>query len=279
MEKEKKFILIISSVVAVVIIAFLVYFIFFPRKATPPPEPETSVSQTQPAEEAEEPDPEVEASPITSEIPPLEGTLNESDTALRDLLKGASDHSYFYRWLENKDLIRTFVAAVANIANGNSPAPLLPFMDPKEKFKTREKEGRTIMDARSYNRYSRAAAVFLSIAVERVAPIYSSGKPLFEEAYRELGLDKKSFDQVLFNAMSVLMNTPVVRGDIVLEERLRSFHFVDQQLENLNAAQKQFLRLGPANVEKMIGKLKQWAGALGFPVNRLPRTRIYRADN
>jgi hypothetical protein len=77
--------------------------------------------------------------------------------------------------------------------------------------------------------------------------------------------------------MVELLRTPVVKGDILLEEEegVVTYQMADYSLENLSEAQKHLLRMGPENIRKIQGKLREMARALGVPENQLPKPREY----
>ena len=57
-------------------------------------------------------------------------------------------------------------------------------------------------------------------------------------------------------------------GNATVKQRIRrAFH---PQLQELSAAQKQLLRMGPQNVRTVQSKLREIATALGIPASRLP---------
>ena len=107
--------------VTVIAILALGYFLFL----TPEPAAQKTIvpelsslakahEETAPPEE-EAPDPD---------IVPLELELDQSDGAVRELVATAEVPSALREWIRQKDLIRTAVAAVDNIAQGLSPERL-----------------------------------------------------------------------------------------------------------------------------------------------------------
>ena len=66
-------------------------------------------------------------------------TLRTSDAVVRELVSELSANPTLAAWLANEDLIRRFVAAVDNVANGISPTTQLDFMRPEGSFDVIEK--------------------------------------------------------------------------------------------------------------------------------------------
>jgi hypothetical protein len=223
------------------------------------------------------------AAVLEKELPPgpLEGPaappvkLDESDDLVRQLAKEISTHPRLSEWLKSKDLIRRFVAAVDNIANGLSPRAHIDFFLPPGEFKTVKRGDVVVADPDGYSRYQTVVDVFVSLDSHQCVSLFRSMKPLCQEAYRDLGYPDQDFEQTILRAIVELMGTPVVEGNIVLEKAVLNYVILDPVLENLSDAQKHLLRMGPENVGAIQAKLREMATALGFAEDRLPKTRYY----
>ena len=117
----------------------------------------------------------------------------------------------------------------------------------------------------------------LSLDIDATAALYRTLRPLIDEAYTELGYPQARFDDTLVRAFAELLRAPVVVGEAELVPRIISQAYLDPELEDLSGAQKQLLRLGPANASRVQRKLREFALALGMSESALPRTRFYRA--
>lgn len=213
---------------------------------------------------------------VVSELPPVE--LDKSDDLVRRFVSDLTPHPQFAAGLKNSGLVRRFVAAVDNIANGLSPRPQLEFLGSDKEFKVIKKEGRLYLDPSSYFRYDQIVDVFSSLNTERCVKLYREFKPLVQEAYRDLGYPNQDFDQTLFRAIVELLKTPVVSGDILLEKKVVTYTMGDQELEELSVPQKHLLRMGPENIEIAQAKLRELALALGFAELRLPKPWVYTPE-
>jgi hypothetical protein len=201
------------------------------------------------------------------DLPPLDQT----DPLVRNLVKQISSHPSVAAWLTSERLIRNFVAVIANVAEGPTPAVHLRVLRPAAGFKVNERGARTVIDPRSYERYDVFAAAAASIDPAGAARLYATLKPRLEEAHRDLGSDL-SLDRTLEQAIVTLLKTPVVADPIAVRpEGGTGYAFTDPALEALTPAQKQLLRTGSANVQKIQASLRSIALALGIPAERLPR--------
>lgn len=247
-----------SVILAIIaVIALIVYFFFIKKEGVPLSTPPPALSSE--TETRETASPKEEVADIKESDSPLfrDIKLNESDEPLREVLADCSPRRDFKGWLKNKDLIRRFVAVVDNVAGGESPAPHLAFLVPRGKFKIMEAGDNIYIDPASYRRYDSAADAFVSLDTQKLVEVFRQVKPLADDAYKELGYPGKNFTDTLFQAFSVLLNTPVPEGDVLLVEKVTSYAFSDPGLENLSAPQKHLLRMGPKNMKKIHEKLKE----------------------
>ncbi len=202
--------------------------------------------------------------PEPIDVPPLD----MSDAVVRTLVASLSSHPRVAAWLATEGLIRNFTVVVENISNRQSPANHLYALRPAGAFTRTERGDRLFIDPRSYDRYSGIADAVDSIDPDGAARLYATLKPRIEEAYRELGHDE-SFDQALERAIVSLLAVPDVEGDVELEPQGGVYQFANPRLEQMTAAQKQLLRMGPRNVRAIQGRLREIALALGIPPGRL----------
>lgn len=165
-------------------------------------------------------------------------------------------------WSRQKELLRSVVTAVDNVAQGLSPAGQLAFLAPEAKFVVIEKNNIIRLDPRSYRRYDALINVFMAIPDETLIFWYRKLRPTLEIAFKELGYPQITFSQRLKQAIEQLDQVPVVREDAPLEKKVLSYAFADINLEDLNPAQKHLLRLGPNNVVRIQKKLRSFNSGL-----------------
>ena len=209
------------------------------------------------------------AAPLPTEAPvePREKLppLDESDTLIRKLAAALSSHPGWASWLITEGLVRRFVVIVDNVAEGVAPRKHVPFLAPKGSFQTAERRGSRVIDPRSYTRYDLTADIVASLDTRGCAELYKRLKPLIQDAYRDLGYPDRNFDVTLARAIDRLDKTPVPEGQVTVREGVKSFKYENPELEALTPAQKQFLRMGPANMKKVKQKLRDLSESLGLP--------------
>ncbi|MBM3296665.1 MAG: DUF3014 domain-containing protein [Candidatus Aminicenantes bacterium] len=215
---------------------------------------------------------------LKADIPVFTGvTLDTSDALLRRLAGELSAHPRVGSWLPSADIIRKIAAAVDAVAEGRSPVRQVDFFTPGEAFKVRKSGNREYIDPASYERYAPAAEVFISYNARDCVRFYRGLKPLFQEAYRELGYPDRDFDGTLKQALLELLAVPVVEGPVRVTPKVRAYMFADPDLEKLSEAQKHFLRFGPESVAAVQIKLREMALTLGVPAGDIPPQRTATA--
>ncbi len=270
MAERVKVVSIAITIIVLIAIAAGVYYFFIYEKPEKIP-PVQQIQQEQPAQVPEE-------EPVIEEAPELiQVGLDESDDSIRNMAAELTSHPEAASWLMSKDLIRKFVGAVDNIANGLSPRSQIDFFALEENFKVIEKDGLYYVDHEGYDRYNLVADVFSSLDSEGWVQLYEQSALLIQEAYTDLGYPEEDFNKTLTAAIVELLKAPVIEGDILLEAKVISYAMADPALENLSEVQKHLIRMGPKNVRKIQAKLREVGLALGIPENKLPRERIYSA--
>ncbi len=260
--------------IAIIIIVLLaiaagVYYFFIYEK----PEEILPVQQVQEEQPAQVP---AEEFVIEDEAPELiQVELDESDDTIRNMAEELSPHPDAVSWLMSKDLIRKFVGAVDNIANGLSPRSQIDFFTLEESFKIIEKDGLYYASPEGYIRYNLVGDVFSSLDSEGWVKLYRQSTLLIQEAYKDLGYPEEDFGKTLTAAIVELLKAPVVEEEILLEATVVSYTIADPELENLSEAQKHLIRMGSENVRKIQAKLREIGLSLGIPENKLPQAKIH----
>jgi hypothetical protein len=200
--------------------------------------------------------------PTAEGLPPL----GQSDARVRELVGALSSAPELQKWLAAEDLVRRFTTAVGNIAEGESPRAALSFMAPPGAFQVVERDGRTVIAPESFARYDAVARVVSSLDAQASARVYRTLKPLIDGAYKEISRPGQRFDQTLARSIQNLLDTPIPEGDLeVVDTPGVNYTYAAPELEQLSAARKHLLRLGPTNARALQAKLRELRGALELP--------------
>jgi len=189
-------------------------------------------------------------------------TLKTSDVIVRELVSELSANPKLAAWLANEDLVRRFVAATDNTANGISPTSQLDFMRPKGKFQVVEQGDEITIDPKSFDRYDLATQVFVSLDTEGTVALYRELEPLIDDAYAEISPPGSRFSDRLDAAIDELLEVTPPSGHPELRRKVVTYVYVDESLEGLSGAQRQLLRMGPENVLLIKAKLRDLKAGL-----------------
>ncbi len=241
--------------IALAIVGVLIFFLRSRDESEPEAEPTAEAPSAQTSVEQDSEQTEV----IIGEVP----SLQESDPWLRDIVRQLSTHPDLASWLLSEEMVRTFVVVVDNIAEGTPPSSHLEFLAPEEGFQVRESAGKTTIDPASYRRYNGMVDVIESIDTAGAGELYRAVQPLLQDAYENLGYPGQSFDVALGRAIQRLLAVPVIEEPIEVDAGISAYKFHDQNLEELSPVAKQFLRMGPNNLERLQAKARELARACG----------------
>ena len=192
-------------------------------------------------------------------------SLDASDSLLGELVGALSRHPALARLLATQDLVRATTLAVVQIGQGRTPASPLKTLRPATRVQILGTSvGR--IDPQSYIRWDNGVSALLSVAPGDAAQLYVNVKPLFDQAYIELGHPGGDFDTAIVAAIEMLADTPALPDDSQLLRRTNYFEHDDPVLRSLPPVQKQFLLTGPENRRKTMAWFRQFASNLDLNV-------------
>lgn len=189
------------------------------------------------------------------DLPPLD----RMDTFLRPLLQALSNRPELAKWLATDDLTRQLAMAIDHASTGNSPARDFKVLAPSSPFVAGRRGSKRIIDPAGYRRYDSLVQTVTSIDASKVANIFKTIRPRLNEAYQQAGNPGQNVDAAIVKALDILIETPVVKDPVeVIESGGAAWAYDDDDLEALLPTQKQLLRMGPANADR----LQVWLRAL-----------------
>ena len=231
--------------------------------------PESSLPLESDAERAQEDLPPVAVSPPAEEAATGEAArarLGEgrelSDESFRDTVGEVADHPLAVQVLRRPDLVRALTAAVLEVTEGRSPKKRFGYLEPRAAFDVRGDLLYLRALPESYARYDPLVNAFLAIKAADLVEVYALFEPLFDDAYAELGYPGEDFDPVIVRAIDLLLEVPVLTKEPALVPRAKTYAFEDPALEELLGSQRQLLRMGPRNVERVQQHLLELRAAL-----------------
>lgn len=268
----------IIAVLSLIGILFLVYLgmTFEPPEATrtveierPVPRPVTPVTAPAPVDPVEAepidiqevepaPAPALAASESEPEQPAVEPlpSLNNSDSAVLTRLAGLEMGASLLRLLTPEDIIRKFVVFTYNASQGELPQVDYPLRGVEGDVVVEEIDTNLYqMQPATHRRFDNLIDTLVALEPEQALSVYRAMRPLFQEAYAELGLGSENFDEVLVQAIDEIMAADTATGPFQLIKPSVMYLYAEGRIEDMSPVEKQLLRLGPENTEKLKGRL------------------------
>jgi hypothetical protein len=192
--------------------------------------------------------------PITAPPPPAPlPPLDRMDPLMRSLIGALSARPELARWLATDDLVQQLAAAIDKASQGKSSSRDFKAIAPAGPFVVSRSAARRTVDPAGYRRYDGLVDTVTSIDASAVVKVYKTIRPRLNEAYRNMGHADGDVDRAVNRALGILIETPVVRGPIVVVEGSGArWAYADPKLESLTQTQKQLLRMGPDHVEALL---------------------------
>lgn len=209
--------------------------------------------------EPTQPEPEIALIPPPPPLPSLDDSDPEVAAALLALNWRAGLAALFNR----EEMVRNLVVTVDNVAQGQLVAGFPVLNKPEDKFKVQALTNeRFVIASDNHLRYEPYLQLLESVSVNQLLGLKQRYQPLLDEAFGELGYPNLTFDQRLQQAIQVLLSTPEARSDAELIQPSVMYTYLDPDLEQLPEAQKQILRLAPAQQQRFKTLLRRYQQAL-----------------
>ena len=209
---------------------------------------------------------EVAPPPAPAPIPDLQETiepeaeplpsLNDSDSAVLAGLASVELGASLLRLIAPDDIIRKFVVFTYNVAQGELPQVEYPLRDVSGELVVEEIDTNLYeMAPATFRRFDGMVDTLVGLEPEQAMTVYRALRPLFQEAYAELGLGSGNFDEVLVQAIDQIMMADTATGPFQLIKPSVMYLYAEGRIEDMSPVEKQLLRLGPENTEKLKGRL------------------------
>lgn len=237
--------------------------------ATPPPsmpvtqpepevvtEPEPVAAPQPTAEPVAEPEPE----PVPEPEPPLPA-LDNSDAEVTQRLLALNWRPGLANLFVTEEMLRNLVVQADNIAQGQL-ATGNPLLQPLSQRFSVPAGQPLLLAEESFARYEPYVQLLESVPPQQMITLFNRYEPLMQQAFSELGYPDDLFKNRLLQAIDVLLATPELQYPLQLEQPSVMYQFADPQLEQLPAAQKLMLRLGPDNQQRIKQLLRRYRQAL-----------------
>lgn len=202
---------------------------------------------------APQPQAKVVTEPVVVSLtkPPKLPSLDDSDEFVRERLLLTKHRADLKTWLNTDDLVRRFANYFDGLARGVTLSKIVPLTAPEGRFTTHRDGDIIWLNAGNYERYNRTVAVLTSLDMDSMAQMFHFTRPLLESAFAEMGYRPRQMDGIILKAIDNILDTPIIVERIELKQESVTYTFADPDLEALLPLQKQLLRTGPENTQRI----------------------------
>jgi hypothetical protein len=226
----------------------------------PEPEPASEVLPVEPVVETITETAEFQADIAQPPAPAI--ALADSDPLLKAAITELDAGPVAEQFASAEHLVERGVSLIDNLAAGAVPYRLIPIARPKKAFPIRDNGLRVTADPQGYERFDGLTEWASSLDVTKMVEIYREFEPAANEAYAMLGYEGGDVGSRLRSALRLIMTTPAVPEDAELTRDEAVWAYADPELEALPDLQKQLLRMGPENLEKLQNLAREISYAL-----------------
>ena len=186
-------------------------------------------------------------------------SLNDSDGFVRERLQALRNGAAVLRLVADDQLIRKFVVFVENVGRHEFPQTDLPFRPVGVEMPVRELDQNLfLMEEDAFPRFDGFIDAMVAVDTEQAYALYRLLRPLFQQAYAEIGYRGRDFDDALRLAINNVLQATDVEGPFQLVKPSVMYLFADSELENADAVHKQLIRIGPRNSTRLMAKLAEF---------------------
>lgn len=227
-----------------------------PRPVESVPVAPTSTAEPTPAPVITEAAPvQVVETPAEEPSEPLP-SLSNSDSVVLARLASMELGASLLRMLAPDDLIRKFVVFTHNVAQGELPQLEYPLRRIETAFVVRDVDDNLYtMDPATHRRFDTLIDTLVALDPEQAVRVYRALRPLFQEAYAEIGYGDRNFDDTVIRAIDQIMNARDETGPFQLIKPTVAYLYAEARIEDMSPVEKQLLRIGPDNTAKLRGRL------------------------
>ena len=208
------------------------------------------------------PEPEPDLPPVTAPEPTIELSLAEANTQLAERLSALQIAPIDEQFASKPNAIERSVAIADILRQGEVPYKLLPVARPKQKFPFADNGLAVTMDPAGFARYDGLTNTLSKLDVNTTITLFREYQSTIEQAWQALGYADKSVEPALLEVLELIMLTPDIQLDARLLKDEANWVYEDESLEKLPALQKQIMRMGPENAERLKALARDLRGGL-----------------
>lgn len=245
--------------IAAVVAAGALLWKFYPRQApadvvVPEPEPVAMVEQAPPVQH---PIDEVPVLPEEAPAEPLPALADSDGAALAVLAELLGEDVTAF--LRGEFLIQRLVATIDNLPRSRMAPPAYAGKPLAGGLVVGTSDGRHWLDEANFARYEVPVRLLEAVDARALVSAYVRFYPLFQQAYRELGVHDRQFNDRLVEVVDHLLAAPEPAGPIELlpAEGKPRWAFADPRMEASSIGHKLMWRIGPDHAARVKARLRE----------------------
>lgn len=202
----------------------------------------------------------IEAVPVLPEAPatPLP-PLDQSDAEAMAALSAAAGGADLGPFLRLEFLLPRLVATIDALPRSTVTQNVYAARPVAGTLGVATRDGGTWLDPGNEARYTAAVALFEAVDSRQLVSAYVRFYPLLQQAYLDLGVPDRQFNDRLVEVIDHLLAAPAPAGPLELvpvKDKPR-WAFADPALEAASVGHKAMVRLGPAQAARVKAKLRE----------------------
>ncbi|WBY02422.1 DUF3014 domain-containing protein [Ramlibacter tataouinensis] len=169
-----------------------------------------------------------------------------------------------------------FVATVDNLAREHAPPAAWPVLPTPGRFATRAQGNGEVIAEDNAKRYAAFVDFVDQVDTAAAVNLYIGAYPMFQQAWRDLGMGQGYFNDRLVAVIDLLLRTPEPTGPLAVklleikgphqpQRPWVRYEFADEQLQGLAAGQKILLRMAPDQRRRLKAKLVEFRRGITGP--------------
>ncbi|KAA2285052.1 DUF3014 domain-containing protein [Arenimonas fontis] len=245
--------------VAVLALSGFLVWKYYPRQApaelvVPGPEPVATVEQAPPP--VQHPIGQVPVLPEDAPAEPLPALADSDGAALAALSELLGEDAGAF--LRSEFLVQRLVATIDNLPRARMTPQAYVARPVAGRLAVAGADGRHWLDEANFTRYQAHVRLLEAVEPRALVSVYVRFYPLFQQAYRELGVPDRQFNDRLVEVLDHLIAAPELRGpvELVPAEGKPRWQFADPRMEAASLGHKLMWRIGPDNAARVKARLR-----------------------
>ncbi len=208
----------------------------------------------------------IENVPVLPEDAPAEPlpALADSDAVAWAALAGLLDGGDLAAWLVPEYLVQRLVTTIDNLPRRDINRQAYAARTVAGDFGVGASGGQSYLDPANFARYDAAVATFEGVDPRSLVSAYVRLYPLFDQAYREVGVPGRTFNDRLVEVIDHLLAAPEPGANLALVPvpGQPRWAFADPRLEQASIGHKALWRMGPDHATRVKARLAELRGLL-----------------